>query len=75
MLRLFHLKPREATRGSVRKRWTEMVRRFGFPTLDAAIYKVEYPGLDLSRVRRPTRDQEGRAGPGRRSARGLSDMP
>ena len=28
-----------------------MVRRFGFPTLDAAIGKVEYPGLDLSRVR------------------------
>jgi len=28
-----------------------MVRRFGFPTPDAAIGKVEYPGLDLSRVR------------------------
>ena len=39
-----------------------MVRRFGFPTLDAAIGKVEYPGLDLSRVRRPSRDQEGARG-------------
>jgi len=28
-----------------------MVRRFGFPTLNAAVEKVQYPGLDLSRLR------------------------
>ena len=29
----------------------DMVRRFGFPTLNAAVEKVQYPGLDLSRLR------------------------
>src|SRR6516165_7270625 len=28
--------------------WKDMVRRFGFPTLAAAVEKVEYPGLDLA---------------------------
>ena len=28
--------------------WKDMVRRFGFPTLFAAVEKVQYPGLDLS---------------------------
>ena len=31
--------------------WKDMVRRFGFPTLNAAVEKVQYPGLDLSRLR------------------------
>ena len=31
--------------------WRDMVRRFGFPTLSAAIEKVQYPGLDLSALR------------------------
>ena len=31
--------------------WKDMVRRFGFSTLNAAVEKVAYPGLDLSRVR------------------------
>ncbi len=35
--------------------WKDMVRRFGFPTLNAAVEKVQYPGLDLSRLRwKPT---------------------
>ena len=51
MLRLFYLNPRKAARRlrnefSCGLGWTEMVRRFGFPTPDAAIGKVEYPGLD-----------------------------
>jgi integrase len=29
----------------------DMVRRFGFPTLNAAVEKVQYPGLDLSSLR------------------------
>jgi hypothetical protein len=29
----------------------DMVRRFGFPTLSAAVEKAKYPGLDLSHVR------------------------
>ena len=33
--------------------WKDMVRRFGFPKLYAAIEGVRYPGLDLSRVRPP----------------------
>jgi integrase len=28
-----------------------MVRRFGFPTLAAAVEKVEYPGVDLAKLR------------------------
>jgi integrase len=35
--------------------WKDMVRRFGFPTLAAAVEKVEYPGLDLSKLRWPAR--------------------
>jgi integrase len=31
--------------------WKDMVRRFGFPTLNAAVEKVQYPGLDLSQLR------------------------
>jgi integrase len=31
--------------------WKDMVRRFGFPTLYAAVEKVRYPGLDLTRLR------------------------
>ena len=31
--------------------WKEMVRRFGFPTLYAAVEKVHYPGLDLGCLR------------------------
>ena len=31
--------------------WKEMVRRFGFANLNAAIEKVQYPGLDLSALR------------------------
>jgi len=31
--------------------WREMVRRFGFPRLNAAVEKVGYPGLDLSQIR------------------------
>jgi integrase len=30
--------------------WKDMVRRFGFPALHAAVEKVAYPGLDLSRI-------------------------
>jgi hypothetical protein len=30
--------------------WKEMVRRFGFPTLYAAIEKVCYAGLDLEKL-------------------------
>jgi hypothetical protein len=29
----------------------DMVRRFGFPTLNAAVEKAQYPGLDLSHLR------------------------
>jgi hypothetical protein len=28
--------------------WKEMVRRFGFTMLNAAVEKAQYPGLDLS---------------------------
>ena len=35
--------------------WKDMVRRFGFPTLAAAVEKVEYPGLDLAKLRWPAR--------------------
>jgi len=35
--------------------WKDMVRRFGFPTLAAAVEKVEYPGLDLAELRWPAR--------------------
>ena len=31
--------------------WKDMVRRFGFSALHAAVEKLQYPGLDLSRVR------------------------
>jgi hypothetical protein len=31
--------------------WKEMVRRFGFPNLYAAVEKVRYPGLDLAALR------------------------
>ena len=31
--------------------WDDMVRRFGFATLNAAVEKTEYPGLDLSALR------------------------
>jgi integrase len=31
--------------------WKDMVRRFGFSTLNAAVEKVQYPGLDLSQLR------------------------
>jgi integrase len=31
--------------------WKDMVRRFGFSTLFAAVEKVQYPGLDLSALR------------------------
>jgi integrase len=31
--------------------WKEMVRRFGYPTLNAAMEKAQYPGLDLSHIR------------------------
>jgi integrase len=31
--------------------WKDMVRRFGFPTLYAAVDKVHYPGLDLRALR------------------------
>jgi integrase len=31
--------------------WKDMVRRFGFPTLYAAVEKVCYPGLDLQALR------------------------
>jgi integrase len=33
--------------------WKDMVRRFGFPALHAAVEKVTYPALDLSRIRWP----------------------
>jgi integrase len=33
--------------------WKDMVRRFGFPALDAAVEKLAYPGLDLSHLRWP----------------------
>jgi hypothetical protein len=29
----------------------DMVRRFGFPTLNAAVEKAQYPGLDPSHLR------------------------
>jgi integrase len=43
--------------------WKDMVRRFGFPALRAAIEKVHYPGLDLSHVqwKRPTQDRPTKA--------------
>jgi integrase len=31
--------------------WKDMVRRFGFPTLAAAVEKVQYPSLDLAKLR------------------------
>jgi SAM (Sterile alpha motif) domain-containing protein len=31
--------------------WKDMVRRFGFPTLYAAVEKVRYPSLDLTALR------------------------
>lgn len=31
--------------------WKDMVRRFGFTTLNAAVEKAQYPGLDLSQLR------------------------
>ena len=31
--------------------WDDMVRRFGFSTLNAAVGKAQYPGLDLSALR------------------------
>lgn len=31
--------------------WEDMVRRFGFSTLNAAVQKAQYPGLDLSALR------------------------
>jgi integrase len=31
--------------------WDDMVRRFGFSTLNAAVEKAQYPGLDLSALR------------------------
>jgi integrase len=31
--------------------WRDMVRRFGFATLSAAVEKAHYPGLDLSHLR------------------------
>jgi len=40
--------------------WKDMVRRFGFPTLAAAVEKVQYPGLDLAKLRWTTsRDGSG----------------
>jgi integrase len=30
--------------------WEDMVRRFGFPTLNAAVERAQYPGLDLSQL-------------------------
>jgi len=43
--------------------WKDMVRRFGFPALHAAVEKVHYSGLDLSRLHwtRPTQDSPTRA--------------
>jgi integrase len=35
--------------------WKDMVRRFGFPALHAAVEKISYPGLDLSRLRWPAK--------------------
>jgi integrase len=39
--------------------WKDMVRRFGFSALHAAVEKVAYPGLDLLHIqwRPPTRDR------------------
>ena len=57
--------------------WKEMVRRFGFPTLSAAVEKVRYPGLDLSKVRwtsqaAPRETKRTPARPGRRAPPGPS---
>jgi integrase len=42
--------------------WKDMVRRFTFPTLAAAVEKVEYPGLDLAALRwAPSRLGSGKA--------------
>ena len=30
--------------------WKDMARRFGFPTLNSAVEKAQYPGLDLSHL-------------------------
>lgn len=40
----------------------DMVRRFGFPTLNAAVEKAQYPGLDLSHLRwtPPAKSQQSR---------------
>ena len=47
--------------------WKDMVRRFGLPALQAALEKVAYPGLDLSRIRwkRSPRQTTGRTEPHR----------
>ncbi|MDR3483603.1 MAG: site-specific integrase [Bradyrhizobium sp.] len=40
----------------------DMIRRFGFSTLNAAVAKAQYPGLDLSRLRwtPPAKSKQGR---------------
>ena len=39
--------------------WDDMVRRFGFSALNAAVEKAQYPGLDLSALRwRPSTTSE-----------------
>ncbi|MCA1498968.1 site-specific integrase [Bradyrhizobium sp. NBAIM14] len=48
--------------------WRDMVRRFGFPTLYAAVEKVTYPGLDLTHIHW-TAAQIPIKGPDRSSAR------
>jgi hypothetical protein len=58
--------------------WKEMVRRFGFPTLSAAVEKVRYPGLDLSKVHwapqgAPKKAKGTPARPGRRTQPGPSE--
>ena len=73
MLRLFHGRLERPHVGSVTKLscglfWTEMVRRFGFPTLDVAIGMVETRAStsrasDGRRLKGPSRDQEGHVEP------------
>jgi integrase len=39
--------------------WKDMVRRFGFPTLYAAVKKVRYEGLDLRALRWTPEENDG----------------
>jgi integrase len=55
--------------------WKDMVRRFGLPALQAAVQKVAYPGLDLSRIRwrsATAEDQEARMNRNRAAQREIA---